>query len=1005
MPQLAVAALGAYIGSTLGYAAIGWTVGSVLGGLLFQPDGPKAQLQDMRAAKLQHGAKKSRVYGTIRVPVSPRWQSEWRAEDHEVGGSIFSDGSTYYTYSCDLLGWVSDIAGLPENVRIQGVVRIWVNNKLVWSAHPDADAETLEASANTEHWSSFEVFPGDEDQLPWSVYEAAVGAANADAHRREFCIGFTNLQTGQTAQLPFIEVEVSPEPTADLTPTTGFITAQSGVMGDVLSAAVADAVEVDDALYIYVHHSHTTAVITWPTGWTATAAGGTDALGQTRMRSARRIADGTSADTDISFSCDTPSAAVGFTYIILRGVDPAYVGPTYYTNGTTLNPTAVTPANGTEWLNVAVGISSCFNLDIGGPYGSVRIAAPPSGYTAGGAVVEQEYPANNTSLKTMLVAYAQEAPQLTNTTENPGAFGTEGINGTNSFAFHFMRLPFTTQEEGATGSMDLADIVSAECLRAGLVAADFDVSDLVGTEVRGFIANGSAREAIEQLMAWYYFECICGDKLYFRFRGTSSVATIAFENTGAGLNEPGEPFCGVERGNDLELPAQVTAVAMNSNADYEAVAATSDRLITDSVRKDQFQLPIAATPAEAKGRANTYVLDARFASQTAEAALDDRYAHIECGDVVTMTDPDGGTYTMRNVREEYALGVRKFGQVLNDNSVLQYSGLMSDTYEPAVNVPLPAETLLYLLDIPILRDADDEHGLYVAVDGSSANWDGAVIYKSTDSTTFAQVAVSTDDAVSGSADTVLGDWTGGNVFDETNSVTVTVSGTLTSSSRAAMLADRSVNAILIGDEVLRFRTATLSSSADGNSVYVLTGFLRGQRGTEWAMDEHEAGERVVLLTLAGLRRIDMDNGEVGLTRYYKGVTIGRMLSTADTETFVNTAIGKKPFSPTGLRCARDGSNNATLTWSRRTRMSSRLVGSAGISCPLGEDSEEYEVDVYEDDTYETIVHEETGLTSASFAFSAAEQTSAGLTPGDPIYCRIYQISATVGRGYPLEDFA
>ena len=42
-------------------------------------------------------------------------------------------------------------------------------------------------------------------------------------------------------------------------------------------------------------------------------------------------------------------------------------------------------------------------------------------------------------------------------------------------------------------------------------------------------------------------------------------------------------------------------------------------------------------------------------------------------------------------------------------------------------------------------------------------------------------------------------------------------------------------------------------------------------------------------------------------------------------------------------------------------------------------------------------------TTATVTYSAADQTSDGITPGDPVDVRIYQISATVGRGYPLED--
>jgi hypothetical protein len=44
----------------------------------------------------------------------------------------------------------------------------------------------------------------------------------------------------------------------------------------------------------------------------------------------------------------------------------------------------------------------------------------------------------------------------------------------------------------------------------------------------------------------------------------------------------------------------------------------------------------------------------------------------------------------------------------------------------------------------------------------------------------------------------------------------------------------------------------------------------------------------------------------------------------------------------------------------------------------------------------------TGLSSPAASYSAANQTSDGLTPGDPVLLRVYQMSAIVGRGIAAE---
>jgi hypothetical protein len=45
------------------------------------------------------------------------------------------------------------------------------------------------------------------------------------------------------------------------------------------------------------------------------------------------------------------------------------------------------------------------------------------------------------------------------------------------------------------------------------------------------------------------------------------------------------------------------------------------------------------------------------------------------------------------------------------------------------------------------------------------------------------------------------------------------------------------------------------------------------------------------------------------------------------------------------------------------------------------------------------LHTITGLTSPTTPFSAADQTTYGITPGNPIYFGVVQISAVVGRGH------
>ena len=65
------------------------------------------------------------------------------------------------------------------------------------------------------------------------------------------------------------------------------------------------------------------------------------------------------------------------------------------------------------------------------------------------------------------------------------------------------------------------------------------------------------------------------------------------------------------------------------------------------------------------------------------------------------------------------------------------------------------------------------------------------------------------------------------------------------STKAAMRADRTINAAYLGAhtrwEIIRYRTATLATT----DTYVLSGLLRGMRGTEEHIDSHVAGDTFV----------------------------------------------------------------------------------------------------------------------------------------------------------------
>lgn len=595
-----------------------------------------------------------------------------------------------------------------------------------------------------------------------------------------------------------------------------------------------------------------------------------------------------------------------------------------------------------------------------------------------------------------------------------GSYRTVTLPASTAPALASPGIIFTVQDEA------LSTVVSRLCLRAGLTASQFDVTALssITRKVHALSISqvAATRSTLELLMANYFFEMVVSDKIYFRPRGVASVATIPYLDLGAfNSSNPPDPLA-LQQANDLEMPAQIALTYIDVDNDYQDDTQYSDRLISAVAGTvSTMQMAIGMTPAEAKAVADTVLLDNKASSISSTIALLGDYCRLEPADPITVTGPNGELFRMRIIKKTDAYPLLSFDAVFDDVSVLASQGITSSDSGGSTVVTPAVGTVMTLLDIPILRDIDDDAGFYVAVKGDASPYPGSVVFSSIDNVDYAQKATILESGVSGTCTTTLGDWTGPRMFDQSHTVTVNVgTGTLESSTRETVLNDETVNAYAIGVdgrwELGQFVTATLVSAG----IYTLSGLLRGSRGTEWAMTGHTASETFVLLREHGLRRITMQTADLAKLRYYKGVTVGRRLSTATAQSFTEYGIGLKPFSPVDLRIDRDVSNNVTFTWQRRSRLSVRTIGPLGISVPLGEQSEAYKIDVYSDGTYTTRVttlsiagdslsHDSYGRVVAYYP--ASLQTSDGLTPGNTLYLRVYQVSAVVGLGYPLEAAA
>lgn len=510
------------------------------------------------------------------------------------------------------------------------------------------------------------------------------------------------------------------------------------------------------------------------------------------------------------------------------------------------------------------------------------------------------------------------------------------------------------------------------------------------------------RQVLANLQTAYFFDSSEAGKIAFISRGGAPVARIPYDALGASEGDDlVEPLPKTLR-NDIETPAVVSVRYSNVDDDYQDGTESGDRMLTQSAEIQTVEVPLVLAPADAKRIAAVITASLVSGSMTVgPIALTSEYARLQPADVILLEDHDGTVYRVRLTKKtEAALRIELEGE-LDDPTALSASGVTDGTSSSSNTVRAAADTEMLLLDIPILRDADDVPGFYGAFT-AEGKWPGASFRRSPDGVVFEELFRVTDRGAFGATIDALGNWTGGNMFDEVNSVEIDIGDQQTESfTRDQLLASRAAGAYLIGNEIIQARQATLV----GAGRYVLSGLLRGRRGTEQFSTGHVTDERAVVLRAAGMRRVEHQAADIGLTRKYKAITLGKALSSATAEPFVDTGVALKPFAPVHLRALRDASSgDITFSWTRRTRLATRFVGSMGINAPLGESVELYALEIWSAG-YVSLLRTLTGLTSSSAIYTAAQQTADFGSLQASVRVRVFQLSSTVGRGYTLQAAA
>lgn len=1039
-------------------AALFASIGGAIGGAIDPPKGPKLtgpRLGDLSQQVSSYGAPIPRIYGCAALFGNIFWiennalKETGKTEGGGKGGGGGAETTTY-TYSATFA------LGLCEG-PIDGVRRIWIGGTLVYDAGSN-DPSTVIASSNAS--ASWKLYNGAEDQMPSPRMQAALGVANTPAYRGLAYLVFEDLELGKygnTLMGAQIKVEVLKSSTASGITQVSTLTLsgspasfgssamhcssagivdvfrQSGTGYYVRTRyAASENTEIDQDMFVQASANtpffgwSDRAEIAYPYyagGWYLNCqdkngfiwfsaefplylvGGQLTAFYRRRKEVVAHLPNGGAGevyDLSLGFPVLLISTAPGSTKGALSAI---FLGENVNYGLTTKKWFICYDKNWIElWSHdMTSSTMDTINYALAGTLGCIREIS-----TDGVACL-------NVGYKFWKVSeagwdYLGEVPTAWGATWLPLFYPNGGAHCI--YPLWLWHSPSTNKMAVINlsgiynGQVPLSDIVRAECLKSNILqTADVDVLSLTDS-VRGYRISsvGALRAAIEPLQGAWPFDVIqSGYKVKFVRRGLASsgasIDEIELDARKAG-DKPGIRFSR-SREMDTQLPNRVSITHLDYDREYDIGEQYAERLNTLSINLRTVDMPIVLTSTEAARLAEVLLYMCWLERYAVSFKLPPTYNELEPADTVTVTAA-GVSHELRIIEMGYGPdGIIEVSAKLNENALYQSQATGAQATAVSGSIGVAGPTAMALLDIPLLLDDYDTAGFPVAMAGYLSGWHGATLFRSDDAgqTWIGSNATATASII-GRCLNIIGSPADTRMVDFASALSVKLlSGSLSSVTELQML--NGANYFAYGNdtrwEIIAARTCTLQ----GDGSYILTDILRGRFGTEWATGTHVIGDALVYLGLNALQFCTMSLNQIGLQKSWRPVSIGETLESAAIADYTYRGVNLECLSPVWLNGSRHPSTNDwTLSWLRRTRVGGEWRDK--VDATLGETSEAYELEIYSSAAYTTLKRTIAGLTTPDASYTSAQQVTDFGSNQATLYVRIYQLSATVGRGYPLQ---
>lgn len=1046
--RTAFSIVGAAIGAYFGNAALGYSIGSMVGGYVDPVEVKGPRISDAQQQTSQDGVPIPITYGRVRISgniIASGPLNEHKKKDDGKGSG--TETTTYYytrTYAI----------GICEG-PIEGISRIWRDGKLVFDSRPDVFKDRDLRVASAKYKSIVDFYYGDEAQEPNSALQAIFGADEVPAHRgMAYIVVREEDVTDRGGSVPTLEFEIVQ--LASLIPGANYRAviyhrplwlSNASIRVDPRSnntyryAKVVHAEDLTTALWRNTLSEGTTDVADYlglgglgqMMGWSYIYYMNSDVLYDFSPYDAidnpanARVLGLVFAVEDFLNIADTVDASELtrgmcegglFCSAITNAGSPA---KKFYTSGVITN--SPTPTSSPSPIynidadpffvspNTVVAVKVLADCTTYPQEGWLPLPATPGYYVSPDGTIFQvgTCDVETGSFRQLQVQELSESTQYIAKFPVGPAVLAGGPDDTEDFwvdayeqAVFLGQMPpglvygQYPQDIGAAcycsddQTVDprdplLASIVADLCKRKGLLAEDIDVSQLTDF-VKGFTiaTSTTAADAINALAPAYQFDGAEFDgKTRFIKRGGPTLAALneddAFDSDDGRIVET--------RAQELELPRKLALSYMDLDANYAVTTQMAERysVSVSSSGTDSVQLPVVMLHDKAAQTVDILLKD-KWSSinGTLELSVGDDHSDLVPTDVLYLSYGEA-LFRCRVVEAENAEGVVKLN--LQQDTALAYSSIAPGVPpRPAVEgrPTVMGPTFLEVMNIPALRDQDDQVGFYVAGNSPIGRWPGAQIaVSSDDGETWTDIRGITQGATLGNLEEGINLWPS-DIVDRDHPFDVFANmGDFESISEAQLF--NGGNPLCIGNEVVQFETAELIDT----QLYRLNGtVVRGRKNTDpvaWPMST-----RVVSLQDAYF--IPVDRSLIGRQLKVRATTSGTDVQYGTVVSLDFTVVkSSQEWNVTNLKAARDGSHTAHLTWSPRHRLGTSLMPYPSKYF------NGYQVVVSDGSTSRTYP-----ITSPSFDYTDAQATADFGSVPSTLSFTVAATNTVIGPGEPTE---